>query len=1109
MSNRSTAQKRSLHGPSLSHRGGKTIVGVIIAALVALVSVTVTSPPSQAAGSASILTDDVYVRSTSPSTNFGTAANLVVGKGGHAYFRLDVSQIDVSTLQSVVLNITKYNNAASIVAVRSSEYLTSGGKPSTTAWTETNVTWNNRPLDVQGSPVASATAPQGIASVPIDITELVTSAKAAKSEVLSIDLTTTAVDDQTVAGTDIYSTRAPNATVRPWVQVARTTDVAPVDYPVSESFPEYPSNGQSAQDVVHITDESGEYLTVDTASGAVGLTHDANSAGLFAIYGYKYTAAPYQGLGGGQQTTYAIRSLDSGKYLTIQNYAGGAGRPYYTKSGANYNVTASAQDVGWGERFSITGYPNSHRYTIASHLDALRDGAEATVSPVQASAAGLFVAPGDRGAHLFTFTSAESDLLEVQQSVTGSSVRLAWKPVNGDTDASHYTVDGNAAAAYDGTVLAATITGVTTGTHEYTVQYNSDSRPVTSKVDVEIFDHPGVSLTGAQLDAMRDHIANKKEPWYSDYLRLKNSVPNSMSSLDFQPVFRSGVGRGTPAGSGNIADYENSGGAAYFLALQWVITGDDRYARKTAEILDGWSSALKQIDGRDQILGAGLATLKYINAAEILRYYHGGYTGYSGDEFAAFQRLMLNVVYPDIQDAGAPMIANGNWDGAAIVSLEAIGVLTDSKPIFDRAVSMYKSPFINGSIGNYVTDWGQTQETARDQAHAQLGLGLMGDIARIAESQNVDLWSLDDNKLARAFNWVAQYNLFSGEGELRAEPVPNIFGRTDNSAYWTTLDEQSILRGQLRPIYEDAYAHYSQVPGVDVTWLARAAEASRPEGFVHMDELDFDTLTMYNGPATTTVAPYIQLRTMLTPWYQRTWPEVSAWGDAPLAARTMTPGGTIPADYATETLNSYLAIQDDSTVAASAMQKSAPYFRLVTNPDESYSVQDATTGRYLSVSSTAVNGENEIILGPSTVGDAEKFEVRGTGVGRYYLVHDGRLVDLTVDGPASSPGDATVTLRLSTQVATTSPASTATNSLFFSFGTPLSVDAKASVTKRSGNRNDLTITVTTAMSDGSTIVSTETFSINDNAAGTYGVGTHQVYVDTKGDTQVRECRIVS
>lgn len=1107
MSSRLTDRTVPPRDSQLSRRAGRTAMGVIVAVLTALVFPTLTAPPSHAA--AATITDDVYVRSTSASTNFGTASNLVVGKGGHAYFRFDVSQLDVSTLQSVVLNITKYNNAANLVAVRSSEYLTSAGKPTGTTWTESNITWNNRPLNIQGSPVASATAPQGNAAVPIDITQLVKAAKAAKSDVLSIDLTTTVVDDPTVAGTDIYSTRATNAAVRPSIQVARVTDVPAVDYPVSQHFSDYPSNGQSAQDVVRIADESGKYLAVDKSSGAVSLTETESSAGLFAVYGYKYTAAQYQGLGGGQQTTYGIKSLDSGKYLTIQNYAGGAGRPYYTKSGANFAVTATADSVGWNERFSVKGNPDSQQYTIASHLDALRDGAEATMSPVQASATGLIVAPGDKGAHLFTFTSAKSDLLEVQQSVTGSSVRLTWKPVNGDMDPSHYTVDGNATASFDGTVLTTTITGVTTGIHEYVVQYTSGSGPVVSKVSVQSFDHPGVSLTGTQLDAMRDHIAKKQEPWYSDYLRLKNSVPNSMSSFDFQPVFRSGVGRGTPQGSGNIADYENSGGAAYFLALQWVITGDDRYAVKTAQILDGWSSTLKQIDGRDQILGAGLATLKYINAAEILRYYHGGYSGYSAEQFAAFQRLMLNVVYPVIQDAGAPMIANGNWDGAAIVSLEAIGVLTDSKPIFDRAMSMYKSPFINGSIENYVTDWGQTQESARDQAHAQLGLGLMGDIARIAESQGVDLWSLHNNKLANAFNWVAQYNLFGGEGELRAEPVQNIFGRTDNGAYWTTLDQQSILRGQLRPIYENAFAHYSQVPGVDVTWMARAAEASRPEGFVHMDELNFDTLTGYNGPATTAAAPYLQLRTMLTPWYQRTWPEVSAWGDAPLAARTMTAGGTIPANYATETLNSYLAIQNDSAITVSTMQEKAPYFRLVTNSDESYALQDATTGRYLSVTSTVVNGENEIVLGPSTVGEAEKFEVRGTGLGRYYLVHDGRLVDLAVDGPASSPQDAKVSLRLSTQAATTSPASTATNSLFFSFGTPLNVEAKASVVKRDGSSNDLTITVTTAMSDGSTTVSRETVNISNNSAGTYPVGTYRVYVDTKGNTQVRECRVVS
>jgi hypothetical protein len=1086
----------------------RTIVGLVLAALLPIASVTATATPSRATGAAALLEDNVYVRSTSPATNFGTAANLVVGKGGHAYFRLDISQLDVAVLDSVVLNITKYNNAATLVATRSTEYLTNAGSPTTTGWSESNVTWNTRPLDIVGSPAVTATAPQGTSAVPLDITELAKSAKAAHSDVLTVHLTTTAVDDLTIAGTDVYSTRAPNAADRPWVQVASVTDEPAVDYPIAQRFADYPSNGASAQAVVHIAAGDGTYLAVDKATGAVHAVADVNAAGLFAIYGYRYTAADYQGLGGGQQTSYAIKSLDTGKYLTIQNYEGAKGRPYYSKSGADYLVTATAADAAWNERFSIKGYPASGKYTIASHLAALRDGAEAAVSPVHASGSGLAVTPGDRTQHLFTFTPVQSELLEVQQSVTGSSVRLAWLPVHGDTNAAHYTVDGDAVASFDGKVLAATLNGVTTGVHEYTVRYDGGPAAVTTTVEVQIFNHPGVSLTGAQLEAMHDHIAKKEEPWYSDYLRLKNSVPYSMSSPDFQPVFRTAVGRGSPVGSGNISDYETSGAAAYFLALRWVITGDDRYAQKVVEILDGWSSTLKQIDGRDQILGAGLATLKYVNAAEIVRYYHGGYAGYSDAGFASFQRLMLDVVYPDIQDAGAPMIANGNWDGAAIASLVAIGVLTDSKPIFDRAVSMYKSPFINGSIENYVTDWGQVHESARDQAHAQLGLGLMADISRIAESQGVDLWSLDDNKLARAFNWVAQYNLFSGEGDLRAEPVPNIFGRTDGSAYWTTMDEQSILRGQLRPVYENALAHYSKVAGVDTTWLQRAAQASRPEGFVHFDNVNFDTLTMYNGPATGAVAPYLQLRTMLTPWYQRTWGEVSKWGDAPLAARTLTPGGTIPADYATETLNSYLAVQDDSTVAVSAEQKHAPYFRLVTNPDETYSLQDATTGRFLSVTSTTVGGENVIAAGPLEVGEAEKFAVRSTGVGRYYLAHDGRLVDLAVEGSPSTPNDAKVSLRLSTQQETATPASTAANSLFFSFATPIATDASASVVRRSASQNDLTVTVTDSMTDGSQQVATRTFSIANNAAGTYAVGTHHVYCDTKGNVQVRECRVV-
>ena len=77
------------------------------------------------------------------------------------------------------------------------------------------------------------------------------------------------------------------------------------------------------------------------------------------------------------------------------------------------------------------------------------------------------------------------------------------------------------------------------------------------------------------------------------------------------------------------------------------------------------------------------------------------------------------------------------------------------------------------------------------------------------------------------------------------------------------------------------------------------------------------------------------------------------------------------------------------------------------------------------------------------------------------------------------------------------------------------VKVDASVKQLNGNKNDLTITVTetyVGFFGGQEIVSVvetvKTFSINNNAAGTYEVGEYKVYVDTKGNTQIRECYIV-
>ena len=71
------------------------------------------------------------------------------------------------------------------------------------------------------------------------------------------------------------------------------------------------------------------------------------------------------------------------------------------------------------------------------------------------------------------------------------------------------------------------------------------------------------------------------------------------------------------------------------------------------------------------------------------------------------------------------------------------------------------------------------------------------------------------------------------------------------------------------------------------------------------------------------------------------------------------------------------------------------------------------------------------------------------------------------------------------------------------------VTPSATVEKLNGNKNNLTITLTeTAANGAKKEIAQKTFSINNNAADTYEVGDYKVYVDTKGNTQIRACYLV-
>ncbi|WP_284646658.1 S-layer homology domain-containing protein [Paenibacillus silviterrae] len=1040
---------------------------------------------------------DAFVSNFSGQGNsLGTtlnAAKLIYGKSRHAYFKFDLSSIDTNRYDisemSVILSFRKSHAPNELVFTESESTLRDTG----TQWTVTNVTYNNRPYDIAGSPIVTHNVTSnGEENLSVNLSPIFQNALSNGRKVISIRLTTAKVNDSTVNASELYSSRntaypgpslsvtlgdpivndgvdktALNALIDradPLIGTVYTPDswavfssaltiakklrfnsatqtevnqavlslqeamnkLVVAELPTKMAGPNmgnYLTNSKTAAMIMKMKNGEGKYVKVDPVTEKLSLTANAAEASNFALYVLDYFATVdlKEPEVGATRTAYSIKALDNNKYLTIQNYFTAeqflsnthqyfnivSGAPHGTSTDRTFEIKASASIPGWNERFYVDQYTNSGFYRIYSHLSTMRDDNNFNRFHVKMTDSAMLSsgAASENTEYRFYFDKVSGrDLLEISQEGSGNDVSLFWKPVNGDTNPANYSVNGSVSGAvYAGGLMRLTLSDLSAGVHTYAFGYSGSGYQTNTNVKVRIFNHPGILLRTEDLQRMKEHVQAKVEPWYSDYQRMVNSVSYQVASSDYQTTVFSKVGRGgAPSDSGNMGYFEKGGNAAYFNALQWVITGDNQYADKAVDLLRQWANTLKVIDGRDRILGAGINAYKFASAAEIIRYYNGGYSGYGDADFKMLKDMMINVVYPVIQDAAVPMLANGNWDAAAIVSMMAIGVLSDNSEIFDRAMHFYQDIHTNGSIFAYVNESGQTMETGRDQAHAMLALGYMAEIGLIAKNQNEDLYSLYNNRLAIAFEYSSKYNLYSKElygEEVPFVAMPNVFADTGRGYYGAgfDLENNGLNRGELRPVFEQGLALYRNVDGIDMTWTTRAAAAMRPQGMVHFDNLNFGTLTNYNGePLDPTNGPYFQIRTRWEPLYQRNW-------------------STVNGQKVAETLNSYFDMNENNELTTSVMKKDAPFYQLVANADGTVSILLIKTNTYLSVKDDKVGDHQVIKADAAGISDNEKFILRSTGVGPFYLAspkYENRIVYQEVSGSGST---AVLTLRLGTK----------------------------------------------------------------------------------------------
>ena len=329
------------------------------------------------------------------------------------------------------------------------------------------------------------------------------------------------------------------------------------------------------------------------------------------------------------------------------------------------------------------------------------------------------------------------------------------------------------------------------------------------------FVHPGMMHNRQDLEFLKAKIKAGENPWFNLWTELQSSPE---AALNWIPKPRNVIVVGFYSKPDiGASEFTRDGDAAYTLALRYYVSGEKAYAKKAVEIINAWSHTLDSVTDGNKKLLVGMNGVKYLNAAEILKY---AYKDWKKKDQKAFERMLLQVWYPLLKDFMPGY--NGNWDAAIAQTVMCIGIFCNRSDIFDSAYNQILKGASNGAINNYFNEWGQCQESGRDQGHTQMGLGFLANVCEIAWKQGRDLYSAYNNRLATGYEYTARYML--GE-DVKYVRYINFQGKP---VFNDTIS--SIGRGRFAPIYERAYHHYHDRMGMDLPYTKKALEKSRYEG---------------------------------------------------------------------------------------------------------------------------------------------------------------------------------------------------------------------------------------------------------------------------------------
>jgi hypothetical protein len=337
----------------------------------------------------------------------------------------------------------------------------------------------------------------------------------------------------------------------------------------------------------------------------------------------------------------------------------------------------------------------------------------------------------------------------------------------------------------------------------------------------QTWQHPGVLVSEAQLDFIKQQVNLKAQPFYQEFLNAQKSEYGSLTYTPKGP-YPGGVNQcgsySSPDNGCQSADDDSA--AAYVQALLWYITGNQTYANNAIAILNAYGNGLKGYAGStpgypcpgaadtcsNGPLQAAWDATKWPRAAEIIRYGNGGSAGWGASDIEAFKSMLTmyeNIIYSGSSD-------NGNWELSMIEGMMGIAVFNEDPTLLGHAQLFWNqrvpayfydfafdNPLYPGShwpfperSGPTGTTWngqldfeanttGVAQETCRDLKHTEDGIASAIDAAETDYIQSqgggygVNLYtntSIDaENRL------VASLNLMAGLESKASTTAPTDF----------------------------------------------------------------------------------------------------------------------------------------------------------------------------------------------------------------------------------------------------------------------------------------------------------------------------------------------